>query len=162
MMKKVLFVLMGMALLVACNPKQKNVPADEQSVKEVVADSSTVGPAYDSLVVCESRAMLDSAYRNSDEYKKSHDEFALLSAKLTEGKSEVDANLCLLKYQIASFLHYSEYFAKNTAEMSNVVNQKRMQLYGQKIRDLRQKLIQSKLSDAQQAQLDSINKLIQF
>lgn len=161
-MKKVLFLLMGMFLLVGCNQKQKDAPTDEQNLEEVVADSSTVGPAYDSLVVCESRAMLDSVYRNSDEYKKSHDKFALLSAKLTEGKSEVDANLCLLGYQIASFLHYSEYFAKNTAEMSDVVNQKRMQLYGQKVRELRQQLIQSKLSDEQQAQLDSLNGLIQF
>lgn len=161
-MKKVLFVLMGMLLLVACSQKQKNVPTDEQNLEEVVADSSTVGQTYDSLIVCESRAMLDSTYRNSDEYKKSHEQFALLSTKLTEGKSQVDANLCLLKNAVSSFLHYSEYFAKNTMEMRDVVNQKRMQLYGQKIRELRQQLIQSKLSDAQQAQLDSINRLIQF
>lgn len=161
-MKKVLFVLMGMFMLVGCNQKQKNVPTDEQGINEVVADSSTVGPAYDSLIVCESRAMLDSTYRNSDEYKKSHELFALLSAKMTEGKSEVDANLCLLKNAVSSFLHYSAHFAKNTTEMRDVVNQKRMQLYGQKVRELRQLLIQSKLSDAQQAQLDSINRLIQF
>ena len=81
---------------------------------------------------------------------------------LIEGMSEVDAHLCLLKNAVSSFLHYSEYFAKNTVEMQDVVNQKRMQLYGQKIRDLRQQLIQSELSDVQQAQLDSINRLIQF
>lgn len=161
-MRKVLFVLMGMALLVGCTQKQKNVPADEQNIEEVVADSSTVGQTYDSLIVCESRAMLDSTYRNSDEYKKSHEQFAFLSAKLTEGKSDVDANLCLLKNAVSSFLHYSEHFAKNTAEMRDVVNQKRMQLYGQKVRELRGQLIQSKLSDEQQAQLDSINRLIQF
>lgn len=161
-MRKVLFVLMGMALLVGCTQKQKNVPADEQNIEEVVADSSTVGQTYDSLIVCESRAMLDSTYRNSDEYKKSHEQFAILSAKLTEGKSDVDANLCLLKNAVSSFLHYSEHFAKNTAEMRDVVNQKRMQLYGQKVRELRGQLIQSKLSDEQQAQLDSINRLIQF
>lgn len=161
-MRKVLFVLMGMALLVGCTQKQKKVPADEQNIEEVVADSSTVGQTYDSLIVCESRAMLDSTYRNSDEYKKSHEQFAILSAKLTEGKSDVDANLCLLKNAVSSFLHYSEHFAKNTAEMRDVVNQKRMQLYGQKVRELRGQLIQSKLSDEQQAQLDSINRLIQF
>lgn len=161
-MKKVLFVLMGMFLLAGCNQKQKNVPAGGQGVNEVVADSSTVGPAYDSLIVCKSRAMLDSAYRSSDEYKESHEQFSLLSAKMTEGMSEVDAHLCLLKNAVSSFLHYSEYFAKNTVEMQDVVNQKRMQLYGQKIRDLRQQLIQSELSDVQQAQLDSINRLIQF
>ena len=161
-MRKVLFVLMGIFLLVGCNPKQKNAPTDETNLEEVEADSSSVSQTYDSLIVCESRALVDSAYRNSEEYKKSHEEFARLVTVMTKGKDDIDLNLFLLKNAISSFRHYSEYFSTHTDEMRDVVNQKRMMLYGQKVRELRQKLIQMKLSDDQQKQLDSLNSLVQF
>lgn len=161
-MRKVLFVLMGMALLVGCNQKQKNSPTDGTNFEEVVADSLSVSQTYDSLIVCEGRAMVDSLYRNSEEYKKSHDDFAHLVTEMTKDMDDIDSNLFLLKNAIASFKHSSEYFSTHTDEMRDVVNQKRMMLYGQKIKEIRQKLIQMKLSEEQQSQLDSLNSLIQF
>lgn len=161
-MRKVLFVLMGMALLVGCNQKQKNAPADEVNLEEVVADSSTVSQTYDSVVVCESRALVDSVYRNSEEYEKSHETFAHLVTVMTKGMDDIDLNLFLLRNAIASFRHSSEYFSTHTDEMRDMVNQKRMMLYGQKIREIRQKLILMRLSEEQQQQLDSLNSLIQF
>ncbi len=149
-------------MLWGCNPKQKQVPTDESNLEEVEADSASVSQTYDSLVICESRAMLDSAYQNSDEYKESHDSFERVVGKMTEGMDEVDVELFLLKNAIASFLSASQHFATHTEEMHDVVNQKRMMLYGKKIREIRQKLIQMKLSEGQQNQLDSLNRLIQF
>lgn len=161
-MRKVLFVLMGTALFVGCNQKTKTVPQDEANLEQVVADSSTVSQTYDSLIASESRALVDSVYRNTGEYKKRHDDYARLVTVMTKGMDDIDLNLFLLKNAIASFRHSSEYFASNTEEMRDVINQKRMMLYGQKIREIRQKLIQMKLSDEQQSQLDSLNSLIQF
>lgn len=160
-MKKVLIILLGTAWLMGCTQKSKQVPADTP-LEEVVADSASVGEAFDSLVVSESRALVDTTYRNSDEYKKAHEEYEVLTNKLTQGLDDVDAHLLLLKNAIASFLHYSAYFATHTSEMGDEVNRKRMMLYGQKVREVRQKLIQSKLSEQQQAQLDSLNGLIHF
>ena len=161
-MRKVLFVLVGILLLVGCSQKQKSVPQDESNLEKVVADSSTVGPAYDSLIVCESRALVDSSYRKSEEFKNVHETYTSLYERMTEGMGKVDADLLQLKLSISAFNHNSEYFATHSSEMSNVVNQKRMMLYGQKIREIRQRLIQSKLSDTQQAHLDSLNTLIHF
>lgn len=151
-----------MLLLVGCSQKQKSVPQDESNLEKVVADSSTVGPAYDSLIVCESRALVDSSYRKSEEFTNVHETYTSLYERMTEGMGKVDADLLQLKLSISAFNHNSEYFATHSSEMSKVVNQKRMMLYGQKIREIRQRLIQSKLSDTQQAHLDSLNTLIHF
>lgn len=153
---------MGLALLAGCSQKPKNVPLEESNLDKVVADSSTVGPAYDSLIVCESRALVDSSYRNSESFKKGHETYTLLYERMTEGMDKVDADLFQLRLAIASFNRGASYFATHTSEMSDVVNQKRMMLYGQKVREIRQRLIQSKLSEAQQNQLDSLNTLIHF
>lgn len=148
-------------LLVGCSPKQKNAATsvDEQSIE---ADSTTVRQTFDSLVVAESRAEMDPAYAESQEYAKSHDDFQEVVGQLTQDMSETDRQLYLLDCAVSAFTRNSQHFATHTSEMADPANQRRMAMYGQKIREYRQVLITSKLDDVQQRRLDSLNALIHF
>ena len=160
-MKKIIMAMAATLFLAGCSYKQKNVAADADQ-QEVMADSATVGQAFDSLVVAESRAQADPAYAQSQKYTERHNEFNAAIDRLTQDMSDTDRQLYLLECAVSAFNRNSQYFATHTSEMANPVNQHRMALYGQKIREYREALITTKLDSCQQQRLDSLNAKIQF
>ena len=160
-MKKIIMVMAAALLLAGCTQKQKNAAAGTDN-QEVVADSATVGQAFDSLVVAESHAQADPAFAQSQQYTESHDEFESAVDQLTQGMSDTDRQLYLLNCAVTAFDRNSRYFATHTSEMADPANQRRMALYGQKIKEYRQALITSHLDSCQQRRLDSLNAKIHF
>ena len=158
--RHIIMALAAVLLLAACNSKPK-AGADASTTK-VEADSATVGAAFDSLVVAESRAQADAEYAQSDAYAQSHEEFDAAIDQLTQGMSATDRQLYLLGCAVSAFARNSQYFATHTSEMANPANQRRMALYGQKIKEYREVLITSQLNESQQRTLDSLNAEIQF
>lgn len=160
-MKKVSIVLLAVAFVAACTNKPKT-EGTAFSSQEEQADSASVRQSYDSLVVAQARAEVDTAYRHSDDFQQRQAAYERMVGAMTESMTEPQRLLYELDLAIQAFRNAGEHFGHNLQLMQDPVNQKTMAVYGLTVRQIRQQLLQQKLSATEQQRLDSLNALIQF
>lgn len=156
-----ILLLAATMLVGSCRPKAK-APDDARQETSVDVDSVSVRAALDSLMVVDSRAAIDSAYAGSEEYHEAHAAYDRIIDRLTEGEGDAGRILTELGYAIELMQTNGRYFATHSSEMAKPVNQQRMMLNGEKVKRLRQQLIQMKLTDEERGRLDSLNAVISF
>lgn len=136
----ILQFIVAVALFASCMGRHK-APADNTSVSDIVADSISVAECYDSLVMVEARALIDTAYVSTDEYKSAVEDYKAVMDKWLEGKTEADQLLCQIDIAKATLESKGRHFATHTSEMRNPLNQKLMMTYSRKLRELQMRNI---------------------
>lgn len=159
-MKKLIIFLLLAAVVTACNNKKPEAVPTEGETTEANTDSAKLAQSYDSLVVTEARAAVDSTYVQSDEYKASHEAYDKMIARMTNGMEGADAALYQLEMAAASLQHNGSYFASNTELMRDPVNQQRMRITVQKAQELGKSIQNMGLTPDQQVLFDSLKAII--
>ena len=170
MIKRIYIVTMAVVLTAAivssCSGnKNKAVESDEDSTATVVTGVQSeveTSAAYDSLVVAEARAAVDEAYRESEEYKDAHDAYQQALSEIADDMTEAQQLLMQLEQAVGHLEDNGRYFANHVQEMQNPVNQQRMKIYADKVKQLRQQLNDIQLLPDEQTQFDSLKERIKF
>lgn len=160
-MKKLLFFFALAALVAGCTQKG-NSGSDENAADSLSSDSAAVTYFYDNLVNAEARAAVDSSYAKSEEYTMVHEAFDKQMDKMADNMTEGQSLLMQLHYAINCLEEHGRHFASNVEEMRDPVNQQRMRIYAQKVKDLRSQLEKLELTPDDKQMLDSLKKKIRF
>ena len=163
---KTMAVVLTAAIVCSCSGnKNKAVDSDEDSTATVVISvqsEAETSAAYDSLVVAEARAAVDEAYRESEEYQEAHDAYQQALSEVADDMTEAQQLLMQLEQAVCHLEDNGRYFANHVQEMQNPVNQQRMRIYADKVKELRRQLNDIQLLPDEQTQFDSLKERIKF
>ena len=161
-MKKTIAFLVFAAILAGCTQKGNTTSDSTQLTDSLATDSTAIVMSYDSLIAVEARAAVDSAFATSDEFQQAKARFNDIIDAATDDMTDAQRLIMQLQYAINSLEDHGRHFASNVAEMRNPVNQQRMRIYAEKVKDLYNQLQKLELTPDDKLMLDSLSKKIRF